>query len=120
MRDLLSTDRDAANRLEHELLLSFKAHQGTLPAYCVPIAVHVSTITWTDANGLLTPSHKIQRNALRQRYADEIEALYVLGEKRIDAQEAQADHAVKSALQKIGISDEEENLQIDSLSGNVF
>jgi long-chain acyl-CoA synthetase len=46
------------------------------PAYAVPRAVSWTTVPWTVENGLITPTLKIKRQAVEQRYATEIEQLY--------------------------------------------
>ncbi len=47
-----------------------------LPAYATPRAVWWTTEPWTIAAGLQTPTLKIKRPALEQRFAKEIEGLY--------------------------------------------
>jgi long-chain acyl-CoA synthetase len=46
------------------------------PAYATPRAVWWTTEPWTIAAGLLTPTLKIKRPAMEQRFASEIAALY--------------------------------------------
>jgi long-chain acyl-CoA synthetase len=46
------------------------------PAYATPRAVWWTTEPWTIAAGLLTPTLKIKRRAMEQRFANEIAALY--------------------------------------------
>ena len=52
-----------------------KAVQG-FPAYATPRAAWWTTEPWTIAAGLLTPTLKIKRPAMEQRFANEIGALY--------------------------------------------
>jgi long-chain acyl-CoA synthetase len=47
-----------------------------LPHYAVPRAVWPVFDAWTVENGLMTPTLKLKRNALMQRYASEIARLY--------------------------------------------
>lgn len=44
--------------------------------YGVPRQVHCTLDAWTIDNGLLTPTLKMKRNLIRQRYTAEINALY--------------------------------------------
>jgi long-chain acyl-CoA synthetase len=46
------------------------------PAYATPRGVWWTTEPWTIAAGLLTPTLKIKRPAMEQRFANEIAALY--------------------------------------------
>ena len=46
------------------------------PNYGVPRQVHCTLDAWTIDNGLLTPTLKMKRNLIRQRYTAEINALY--------------------------------------------
>jgi long-chain acyl-CoA synthetase len=46
------------------------------PAYATPRRVWWTTEPWTIAAGLLTPTLKIKRLAMAERFADEIDALY--------------------------------------------
>ena len=47
-----------------------------LPHYAVPRAVWPVFDPWTVENGLMTPTLKLKRNALMQRYAQELARLY--------------------------------------------
>jgi long-chain acyl-CoA synthetase len=46
------------------------------PAYATPRAVWWTTEPWTIDTGLVTPTLKIKRPAMEQRFADQIAALY--------------------------------------------
>lgn len=48
----------------------------SFPSYSTPKAVFLSTVAWTVASGLLTPTLKPKRAAIASRYADEITRLY--------------------------------------------
>jgi long-chain acyl-CoA synthetase len=56
------------------------------PAYATPRAVWWTTEPWTIAAGLLTPTLKIKRPAMEQRFANEIAALY--GHRRVSRNSA--------------------------------
>ena len=55
-----------------------KTATSRFPNYGVPRQVALLREPWTIENGLLTPTLKIKRNVIRQRFADQIEALYSL------------------------------------------
>lgn len=55
-----------------------KTATSSFPNYGVPRQVALLREAWTIDNGLLTPTLKIKRNVIRQRFADQIEALYSL------------------------------------------
>jgi long-chain acyl-CoA synthetase len=58
------------------LLKRFNARLSAFPKYARIRRVHVLRDPWTPENGLLTPTLKIRRKLLQQRYAAQIEALY--------------------------------------------
>ena len=62
---------DEAQLLErtHQLLADF-------PGYARIRRIHVDTELWSEANGILTPTLKLRRGMLQQRYAQELEAFY--------------------------------------------
>lgn len=63
-------------------LRRIKSATSSFPNYGVPRQVVLLREPWTIDNGLLTPTLKLKRNVIRQRYADAIESLYdVLGQK---------------------------------------
>lgn len=57
-------------------LKRIKTATAGLPNYGVPRQVHCTLDAWTIDNGLLTPTLKMKRNLIRQRYTAEINALY--------------------------------------------
>ncbi len=57
-------------------LRRIKAATSGFPNYGVPRQVALLSEPWTIENGLLTPTLKMKRNVIRQRFADKIEALY--------------------------------------------
>ena len=52
------------------------------PQYCVPRNVYILRKHWTAEDGLLTPTMKLRRRQIAQRFANEIEELYDLTRKR--------------------------------------
>jgi long-chain acyl-CoA synthetase len=58
------------------LLKHFHARLSAFPKYARIRRVHVLRESWTPENGLLTPTLKIRRKLLQQRYADAISAIY--------------------------------------------
>jgi long-chain acyl-CoA synthetase len=54
---------------------------GAFPAYAMPRAAWCSPDPWTVENGLITPTLKIKRAALEQRFAAQIEAIYAGGRR---------------------------------------
>lgn len=57
-------------------LKRIKTATACFPNYGVPRQVHCTLDAWTIDNGLLTPTLKMKRNLIRQRYTAEINALY--------------------------------------------
>ena len=57
-------------------LKRIKTATAGFPHYGVPRQVHCTLDAWTIDNGLLTPTLKMKRNLIRQRYTAEINALY--------------------------------------------
>lgn len=57
-------------------LTRIKTSTAGFPNYGVPRQVHCTLDAWTIDNGLLTPTLKMKRNLIRQRYTAEINALY--------------------------------------------
>ncbi len=53
-----------------------KAAAKGFPNYGIPRQVKLLSEPWTIENGFLTPTLKLKRRVVRQRYADEIDALY--------------------------------------------
>jgi long-chain acyl-CoA synthetase len=67
----------AAAKAEAELLLDrIAAAVKGFPAYATPRRVWWTTEPWTIDNGLLTPTLKIKRLAMGERFAARIDALY--------------------------------------------
>ena len=52
------------------------------PQYCVPRNVYILRKHWTAEDGLLTPTMKLRRRQIAERFAKEIEELYDLSRKR--------------------------------------
>ncbi len=63
-------------------LRRIKAATSRFPNYGVPRQVALFREPWSIENGLLTPTLKLKRNVIRQRFHDEIEALYEALESR--------------------------------------
>jgi long-chain acyl-CoA synthetase len=59
-----------------EILARMESLLTALPAHAKVRAVHLSLEPWTIDTGLLTPTLKVKREVLQQRFAREIEALY--------------------------------------------
>lgn len=57
-------------------LKRIKTSTAGFPNYGVPRQVHCTLDAWTIDNGFLTPTLKMKRNLIRQRYTAEINALY--------------------------------------------
>ena len=51
------------------------------PAYATPRATWCSPEPWTVENGLITPTLKLKRAALQERFASQIEAIYAGGRR---------------------------------------
>ena len=69
-------DKDVRNAA----LRRIKALTRTFPNYGVPRNVRLLSEPWTIENGLLTPTLKLKRARIRERYVREIEELY--GDRR--------------------------------------
>ena len=52
------------------------------PQYCVPRNVYILREHWTAEDGLLTPTMKLRRRQIAERFAKEIEELYDSPRKR--------------------------------------
>ena len=63
-------------KAKREALRRIKAATSSFPNYGVPRQVALTTEPWTIENGLLTPTLKMKRNIIRQRFNDEINSLY--------------------------------------------
>jgi len=71
--DADSVNAPAARRL---VLERIRKALSEFPAYATPRAVWCSPQPWTLENGLITPTLKIKRAALEERFAAQIEELY--------------------------------------------
>ena len=59
-----------------ELIERANSRLGNFPGYTKIDNITVVSEPWTVENGLLTPTMKLKRNVMEQRYASEIEAMY--------------------------------------------
>jgi len=73
-----SLNASAAHRL---LLERIRKALREFPAHATPRAAWCSQDPWTVENGLITPTLKIKRTALEQRFAAQIEAIYAGGRR---------------------------------------
>jgi long-chain acyl-CoA synthetase len=73
-----SLDAPAARRL---VLERIRKTLSEFPAHATPRAAWCSLEPWTVENGLITPTLKIKRAALEQRFAAQIEAIYADGRR---------------------------------------
>jgi len=66
------------SKLKNDILAQIKAcsKANGLHGFETVRALHLSSEPFSDANGLLTPTFKLKRQRLRDRYQDEISALY--------------------------------------------
>ena len=55
-----------------------KAAAAGFPHYALPRNVVISQEPWTVENGLLTPTLKIKRKPLYEKFREEIEAMYAI------------------------------------------
>jgi long-chain acyl-CoA synthetase len=65
-----------AEPVKTRMLARIEPLLAALPAYAQVRAVHLCLEPWTIDTGLLTPTLKVKREVLQQRFAKEIEALY--------------------------------------------
>lgn len=77
----LGLDPEAPESLKHPevkkiAIKRIKAATSGFPNYGVPRQVALTSEAWTIENGLLTPTLKMKRKLISDRYADEINALY--------------------------------------------
>jgi thioester reductase-like protein len=94
--------------------------QQALPSYAIPRHVHVAVgDVWAETSGM-TASGKIDRQALRARYATQIAALWTAVDAMCADELKRADSAVRDALGDIGGGGggggDDDALDIDSLS----
>jgi long-chain acyl-CoA synthetase len=62
--------------LQDEALKRVRSSAAAFPSYAVPKAVRIMLEPWTIQNGLMTPTLKLKRNALMERFHNEIETIY--------------------------------------------
>eukprot|EP01047_Picozoa_sp_COSAG01_P072873 COSAG01_NODE_11711_length_1874_cov_5.320000_1_plen_477_part_00 len=87
-----------SNLTPEELLTAFEQVQGSLRHFEIPAQIFVTQEQWTAQNGLLTGTSKLNRHALRQMFATELQTL--LDElRRVD--EAATDTDVARAVQLV-------------------
>lgn len=60
----------------HAVLQRIREATPSFPSYAVPRAVWIDSEAWTLQNGMMTPTLKLKRNALHERYAEQIAAIY--------------------------------------------
>ncbi len=75
-RENVAADRPDLAPAAALLLRRIAARLGGFPSHAQVRAVHATFDAWTTENGLLTPTLKIKRDRLEQRYAAEIDRLY--------------------------------------------
>jgi fatty acid CoA ligase FadD9 len=66
----------AAARGHVLVALQAAAREAGLSSLEVPQAVHLEPQEWQVASGLVTPTAKLVRHKLRQRYGNEVAAMY--------------------------------------------
>ena len=66
-------------RVHNEVLKRIKAALKDFPGYAKIRKVHLSLEPWTIEEGLITPTLKVKRPKVLERFADEVEALYSEG-----------------------------------------
>ena len=72
----LDPEQPNAEPVKARILARMESLLTALPAYAKVRAVHLCLEPWTIDTGLLTPTLKVKREVLQQRFAREIEALY--------------------------------------------
>ena len=72
----LDADQPNAPNVKKMILARWTEKLAALPRHAQIRAAHLSLQPWTVELGLLTPTQKVKRRALQQRFAQEIEALY--------------------------------------------
>jgi long-chain acyl-CoA synthetase len=65
-----------ARRARGRLIERISGLLSDLPAHAQVRAVHLTLQPWTVDEGLLTPTMKVKRGPIEQRFADEIRSLY--------------------------------------------
>ncbi len=72
----LAPDQPNSPAAKELVLARLAVRLATVPRYAQIHAVHLSLVPWTIDAGLLTPTLKVKREVLQNRFGDEIEALY--------------------------------------------
>ncbi len=73
-----NSNRDLRARLVKRIRQAAKH----FPQYGVPRNIYILRERWTAENGLLTPTMKMRRRQILERFADEVESLYAAPTKR--------------------------------------
>ncbi len=74
--DAARADTVADSRVNRMLLARLAARLGGFPGYAQIRRAHFTPEQWTVENGLLTPTMKIKRTKVAERYAKEIDSLF--------------------------------------------
>lgn len=75
----ISTDKLCVNsQIVESFLCKLKSHgkQAGLGRWDMPQKIHLTTVTWTPENGLVTAALKLKRKSIHNYYEDQIKALY--------------------------------------------
>lgn len=64
------------DRVHRKLLLRMRDLMHDFPGYAKVRRLHLSLDPWDVESGLLTPTLKLRRNAVMERFGDQVEALY--------------------------------------------
>ena len=76
--DLYPNDPESllATVTRNAVLKRIKTAVKDFPQYALPRNVHMTLDPWTIENGLITPTLKLKRKALNEKFAPQIQALY--------------------------------------------
>ena len=77
--DPLNAASLADKRLHHELVSRVGALCHDFPSYAKVRRVHLTLEPWSVDNGLITPTMKVKRNVVLERFAAEVEGMYAGG-----------------------------------------
>ena len=69
----------ASEKLQQQLVKVVRRRLKDFPGYAKVRRVIPVTDTWSVDNGLLTPTLKVKRNKVLEKYGDAIESLYASG-----------------------------------------
>ena len=72
----LDPEQPNSSAAKELILARLAARLATVPRYAQIHAVHLFLAPWTIDAGLLTPTLKVKREALKRRFSNEIDALY--------------------------------------------